>query len=89
VNAEIAATLFPLAPFEVFWDGGDLHNPREHMVSEEHVPTDWAALRAEAEKLGITLSELQQKKRQSKLQSDAKQARIDAATRPDTGSDKP
>ena len=41
-------------------------------AGSEHVPTDWAALRAEAEKLGITLSELQQKKRQQELSRVAK-----------------
>jgi hypothetical protein len=44
-------------------------------MTEEHVPTDWAALRAEAEKLGITLGELQQKKRQQQLLNAAKLAR--------------
>jgi hypothetical protein len=41
-------------------------------ATSEHVPTDWASLRAEAEKLGISLSELQQKKRQLELSRAAK-----------------
>jgi hypothetical protein len=54
-------------------------------VTQEHdqkdAPTDWVALRAEAEKLGISLSELQQKKRQAKLLNDAKNSRFNPDTK--------
>jgi hypothetical protein len=33
----------------------------------EKVPTDWAQLRVEADKLGISLSQLQQQKREQEL----------------------
>ena len=33
----------------------------------EKVPTDWAELRIQAEKLGISLSQLQQQKREQEL----------------------
>jgi hypothetical protein len=33
----------------------------------EKVPTDWAELRVQAEKLGISLSQLQQQKREQEL----------------------
>jgi hypothetical protein len=42
----------------------------------EVTTTDWADLRARAEKLGITLSQLQQRERQSKLRFGKKMSRV-------------
>jgi hypothetical protein len=39
---------------------------------EKSGPVDWADLRAQAEKLGITLSELQQRQREQKARLDRK-----------------
>jgi hypothetical protein len=45
--------------------------------------TDWADLRARAEKLGITLSQLQQRERQSKLRFGKKKSRVTPLPKPD------
>ncbi len=46
--------------------GPENANPVQAPVQAEEPPTDWASLRAQAEKLGISLSELQQKEREKK-----------------------
>jgi hypothetical protein len=56
-------------------------------MTEEDVPTDWAALRTEAEKLGISLSDLQQKKRQQKLLNAAKSSRFQASPKQEPNGD--
>jgi hypothetical protein len=38
----------------------------------EKVPTDWAELRVQADKLGISLSQLQQQKREQELRRSRK-----------------
>jgi hypothetical protein len=42
-------------------------------IEESSAAVNWEELRAEAAKLGITLSELQQRKRQHKLRSQLKE----------------
>jgi hypothetical protein len=39
----------------------------ETTAESEKVPTDWAELRVQADKLGISLSQLQQQKREQEL----------------------
>jgi hypothetical protein len=48
-------------------------------------PVDWAALRAQAAKLGITLSQLQQQQREKKMRLERK-AKTRAPGRQDEGS---
>jgi hypothetical protein len=43
----------------------------------EKVPTDWAELRIQADKLGITLSQLQQQKREQELRRARKRRPIE------------
>jgi hypothetical protein len=43
----------------------------------EKVPTDWAELRVQADKLGISLSQLQQQKREQELRRARKRRPIE------------
>ena len=52
--------------------------------SEEKVPTDWAGLRVQAAKLGISLSQLQQLQREQKLRRDRKSQNRPAPKHADT-----
>jgi hypothetical protein len=44
----------------------------------EKVPTDWADLRIQADKLGISLSQLQQQKREQELRRARKRRPMDS-----------